>query len=106
MQVHILSFEGPDAYARAGGLATRVTGLAAALAAAGCDTHLWFIGDPALPGHEPVVVCGCTAGVSGSAATIRQGSMMGRRGNTPTMRPRCRHFCSVSPRDACRWQPR
>jgi len=52
MQVHILSFEGPDAYARAGGLATRVTGLAAALAAAGCDTHLWFIGDPALPGHE------------------------------------------------------
>jgi glycosyltransferase involved in cell wall biosynthesis len=52
MQVHMLSFEGPDAYARAGGLATRVTGLAAALAAAGCDTHLWFIGDPALPGHE------------------------------------------------------
>jgi hypothetical protein len=52
MHVHMLSFEGPDAYARAGGLATRVTGLAAALAAAGCDTHLWFIGDPALPGHE------------------------------------------------------
>ena len=52
MQVHILSFEGPDTYARAGGLATRVTGLAAALAAAGCETHLWFIGDPALPGHE------------------------------------------------------
>jgi len=52
MQVHILSFEGPDAYARAGGLATRVTGLAAALAAAGCNTHLWFIGAPALPGHE------------------------------------------------------
>jgi hypothetical protein len=52
MQVHILSFEGPDAYARADGLATRVTGLAAALAAAGCETHLWFIGDPELPGHE------------------------------------------------------
>jgi glycosyltransferase involved in cell wall biosynthesis len=52
MQVHMLSFEGPDAYARAGGLASRVTGLAAALAAAGCDTHLWFIGDPELPGHE------------------------------------------------------
>ena len=32
MQVHMLSFEGPDAYAQAGGLATRVTGLAAALA--------------------------------------------------------------------------
>lgn len=52
MQVHILSFEGPDAYARAGGIASRVTGLTAALAAAGCETHLWFIGDPALPGHE------------------------------------------------------
>jgi glycosyltransferase involved in cell wall biosynthesis len=52
MQVHILSFEGPDAYARAGGIASRVTGLAEALAAAGCETHLWFIGDPALPGHE------------------------------------------------------
>jgi glycosyltransferase involved in cell wall biosynthesis len=52
MQVHILSFEGPDAYARAGGIASRVTGLAEALAAAGCETHLWFIGDPELPGHE------------------------------------------------------
>jgi glycosyltransferase involved in cell wall biosynthesis len=52
MQVHILSFEGPDAYARAGGIASRVTGLSEALAAAGCDTHLWFIGDPELPGHE------------------------------------------------------
>lgn len=40
MRVQILSFEGPDAYARAGGLATRVMGLAAALAAAGCDSHL------------------------------------------------------------------
>jgi hypothetical protein len=48
MQVHILSFEGPDAYARAGGIATRVTGLAAA----GCDTHLWFIDDPGLHEHE------------------------------------------------------
>jgi glycosyltransferase involved in cell wall biosynthesis len=51
-QVHILSFEGPDAYARAGGIATRVTGLAAALSQAGCDPHLWFVGDPALPGRE------------------------------------------------------
>lgn len=51
-QVHVLSFEGPDAYARAGGLATRVTGLTEALAAAGFETHLWYIGDPALPGHE------------------------------------------------------
>lgn len=51
-QVHLLSFEGPDAYARAGGIASRVAGLAAAARAAGCDTHLWFIGDPALPGEE------------------------------------------------------
>lgn len=51
-QFHILSFEGPDAYARAGGIATRVTGLACALAERGHDTHLWFVGDPDLPGHE------------------------------------------------------
>ncbi len=52
MQFHLLSFEGPDAYARAGGLASRVCGLAEALAAAECDTHLWFVGDPDLPGVE------------------------------------------------------
>ena len=52
MEFHILSFEGPDAYARAGGLASRVTGLANQLSALGCETHLWFVGDPRLPGHE------------------------------------------------------
>jgi glycosyltransferase involved in cell wall biosynthesis len=52
MQFHLLSFEGPDDYARAGGIATRITGLAHALAAAGHETHLWFVGDPALPGHD------------------------------------------------------
>jgi glycosyltransferase involved in cell wall biosynthesis len=52
MQFHLLSFEGPDAYSRAGGLATRVDGLAETLAALGFETHLWFIGDPDLPGHE------------------------------------------------------
>jgi hypothetical protein len=52
IQFHLLPFEGPDAYARAGGIATRVSGLAQALAEADFDTHLWFIGDPALPGHE------------------------------------------------------
>lgn len=51
-QFHVLSFEGPDPYSRAGGVATRVTGLAEALACAGFETHLWFIGDPDLPGHE------------------------------------------------------
>jgi glycosyltransferase involved in cell wall biosynthesis len=54
MQFHILSFEGPDAYSRAGGLASRVTGLSHQLAALGQETHLWFVGDPRLPGHESV----------------------------------------------------
>ncbi len=51
-QFHILAFEGPDAYSRAGGIATRVSGLARALADAGHETHLWFIGDPELPARE------------------------------------------------------
>ncbi len=52
MQFHVLSFEGPDEYSRAGGLATRVEGLTETLAALGFETHLWFIGDPEQPGHE------------------------------------------------------
>src|SRR4051812_35869979 len=51
-QFHLLSFEGPDPYARAGGLASRITGLARALADAGGETHLWFVGDPDRPGLE------------------------------------------------------
>lgn len=54
VQFHIVSFEGPDAYSRAGGISTRITGLADALAEAGFQTHLWFVGDPDLPGHETV----------------------------------------------------
>ena len=52
MQFHILSFEGPDPYARAGGIASRVTGMAVALAEQGFDTHLWFVGDPERPAIE------------------------------------------------------
>ena len=52
MDFHHLSFEGPDAYARSGGLASRVTGLGRQLAALGRETHLWFVGDPFLPGYE------------------------------------------------------
>ena len=52
MQFHVLSFEGPDAYARAGGLASRAQGLVETLAGLGHETHLWFIGDPAFAGHE------------------------------------------------------
>jgi glycosyltransferase involved in cell wall biosynthesis len=51
VQFHVLSFEGPDAYARAGGIASRISGLASALAHH-YPTHLWFIGDPSLPGRE------------------------------------------------------
>jgi len=51
-QFHLLSFEGPDPYARAGGIASRIIGLAQALVASGFPTHLWFVGDPDLPGHE------------------------------------------------------
>jgi hypothetical protein len=52
LQFHVLSFEGPDPYSRAGGLASRVEGLTETLATLGFETHLWFIGDPELPGHE------------------------------------------------------
>lgn len=49
---HVVSFEGPDSYSRAGGIASRVSGLTEALANRGFETHLWFVGDPNLPGHE------------------------------------------------------
>jgi glycosyltransferase involved in cell wall biosynthesis len=52
VQFHILSFEGPDLYSRAGGLATRVTGLGDTLSGLGFETHVWFVGDPSLPGFE------------------------------------------------------
>ena len=48
----LLSFEGPDTYSRAGGLGTRVSDLASALATQGLETHLFFIGSPDLPGYE------------------------------------------------------
>ena len=52
MEFHLLSFEGPDAYARVGGLATRIEGLAEALVSLGFETHLWFVGAPDGEGHE------------------------------------------------------
>lgn len=52
MQFHILSFEGPDPYACAGGLASRINGLIHSLAEVGFQAHLWFVGDPQLAGHE------------------------------------------------------
>jgi hypothetical protein len=48
----LLSFEGPDRYAQAGGLGIRISQLAHALAKKGYQTHLLFVGDPVLPASE------------------------------------------------------
>lgn len=48
----LLSFEGPDRYALAGGLGVRITHLAETLAERGFETHLIFVGDPNEPGRE------------------------------------------------------
>ncbi|MBN1857386.1 MAG: glycosyltransferase family 4 protein [Dehalococcoidia bacterium] len=48
----LLSFEGPDPYALAGGLGVRITHVAHTLSAKGFPTHLFFIGDPHLKGEE------------------------------------------------------
>ena len=48
----LLSFEGPDQYAMAGGLGVRMKELALELARQGFRTHLVFIGDPHLPARE------------------------------------------------------
>lgn len=48
----VVSFEGPDPYSQAGGLGVRVTGLVETLADLEYETHLFFIGDPSLPGDE------------------------------------------------------
>jgi glycosyltransferase involved in cell wall biosynthesis len=48
----LLAFEGPDLYSLAGGLGVRVTNLAATLAEFGFKTHIFYIGDPELPGQE------------------------------------------------------
>jgi glycosyltransferase involved in cell wall biosynthesis len=50
--VTVVAFEGPDPYAQAGGLGVRVTGLTGELARLGIETHLFFLGDPALPPVE------------------------------------------------------
>jgi glycosyltransferase involved in cell wall biosynthesis len=51
----LLSFEGPDQYAMAGGLGVRMKELALELARQGFRTHLVFIGDPSLPAEESPV---------------------------------------------------
>lgn len=49
LQFVLLSFEGPDQYATAGGLGVRMKELGLELARQGFTTHLVFIGDPDLP---------------------------------------------------------
>jgi len=51
----LLSFEGPDQYAMAGGLGVRMKELALELARQGFRTHLIFVGDPNLPAQESPV---------------------------------------------------
>ncbi len=48
----LLSFEGPDQYAMAGGLGVRMKELGLELARQGYRTHLIFVGDPGLPARE------------------------------------------------------
>jgi glycosyltransferase involved in cell wall biosynthesis len=48
----LLSFEGPDPYSQVGGLGVRVKGLSRILVQLGYETHLFFCGDPDLPGEE------------------------------------------------------
>ncbi len=50
--ISVLSFEGPDPYAQAGGLAVRVRHLTETLALRGFRTHLFFVGAPDAPGRE------------------------------------------------------
>jgi alpha-amylase len=48
----LLSFEGPDGYAQAGGLGVRISHLAETLARQGFKTHLFFVGDPDAAGWQ------------------------------------------------------
>jgi glycosyltransferase involved in cell wall biosynthesis len=48
----IVSFEGRDPYSLAGGLGVRVSNLSETLAEMGFFVHVFFIGDPKLPGEE------------------------------------------------------
>ena len=50
----LLSFEGPDPYAMAGGLGVRVINVSRILTQMGFPTHFFFIGDPKLKGEDPI----------------------------------------------------
>ena len=82
----LLSFEGPDQYAMAGGLGVRMKELALELARQGFPTHLVFIGDPDLPALEIARqrTSPCIAGASGSRPTTAAASTRGKRRNWST----------------------
>lgn len=71
----LASFEGPDLWSQAGGLGVRMAGLCRALAEAGFETHLFFIGDPRLSGEE--------LQVDGKLVLHRWGQWISK--NTPTV---------------------
>jgi glycosyltransferase involved in cell wall biosynthesis len=48
----LISFEGPDCYSMAGGLGVRMQNLSLTLVETGFTTHLFYVGDPKLPGEE------------------------------------------------------
>jgi len=48
----IISFEGPDRYAMAGGLGVRVDNLSSTLASMRFPTHLFYVGDPRLKSQD------------------------------------------------------
>ncbi len=50
----LVSFEGPDRYSMAGGLGVRVTELSEAMAVAGFETHLFFVGSPEEAARETI----------------------------------------------------
>ncbi len=49
---HLVAFEGLDADAQAGGVGSRLTGLARVLTEAGLESYLWFRGDLELAGPD------------------------------------------------------
>ncbi|HEY7493313.1 MAG TPA: hypothetical protein VIH59_19645 [Candidatus Tectomicrobia bacterium] len=93
MQFHVLSFEGSDAYARAGGIASHITGLTQGLAAAGFETHLWFVGDPDLPGHETQEQLRLHRWCQWLSHYYWGGVYAGEVASMTITRLRCRHFC-------------
>lgn len=85
MVFHILSFEGPDAYARAGGLASRVEGLALSLLSTVSRRTFGSSEIPKRPVKSFGGACISIAGVNGSVAKRPPVFMLQRNGNAMSM---------------------